>query len=238
MELQTSKPRLAAQDWFIAFLASKGFHPSLPDTFSNGKATIRIRGNNLIADPGNGDKCWQSDIADAEETSITLVVGQLLKLPSFRTDADLAKERAERQRLEQALDGIAASIKEGPDTGGGVQLRRFLWSLYNQHHLVNLWRMTASLDSQHAAWVSQVFAGAMTGLLKEHDLKRALAASGEMRRWDSERPDTEALRKLEDAEHLVSGLARATLPSRSHTQIADLLGQFSKTRQILRSEDS
>ena len=237
MELQTSKPRLAAQNWFIAFLATKGFQPTLPDTFSNGKATIQVRGNRLIADPGNGDKRWESAVVDAGETAITLVVGQLLKLPSFRTEGDRAREQAERQHLEQALDGIAASIKEGPDTGGGVQLRRFLWSLYNQHHLVNLWRMTASLDSQHAAWASQVFAGALTGLLKEDDLKQALTASGEMRRWDSERPGTDALRKLEDAEHLVSGLAQATLPSRSHTEIADLLWQFSKTRQSLHSED-
>ncbi len=49
----------------------------------------------------------------------------------------------DKQRIERALNGIAATIKEGPDTGSGVQLRRFLWSLYNQQHLINLWRMTA-----------------------------------------------------------------------------------------------
>jgi hypothetical protein len=34
-------------------------------------------------------------------------------------------------RQEQALTKIALSIRDCPDTGGGVQLRRFLWSLYN-----------------------------------------------------------------------------------------------------------
>ena len=44
-------------------------------------------------------------------------------------------------RHEQALNQIAQCIRDCPDTGGGVQLRRFLWSLYNQHHLVNLWTL-------------------------------------------------------------------------------------------------
>jgi len=37
-------------------------------------------------------------------------------------------------RHQHALNQIAQCIRDCPDTGGGVQLRRFLWSLYNQHH--------------------------------------------------------------------------------------------------------
>jgi len=217
-------------------MATKGFRPSGPETFSNGKATIQIREDRLVADPGTGDKRWQSDVSKADQQTITLVVDQILKTRPFLTDTDVAKEQIERQRLQQALEGIATSIQDGPDTSGGVQLRRFLWSLYNQHHLINLWRMTSSLDSQHAAWVSQVFAGALTGILKEADLKCALATSGEMSRWDREQPSSEAMRKLDNAEHIVSGLAQATLPSRSHTEIADLLRQFANAKQIFQGE--
>ena len=145
--------------------------------------------------------------------------------------------RSEKHHIERALTGIAATIKEGPGTGSGVQLRRFLWALYNQHHLVNLWRMTAVLDSKRAGWVSEAFAGALVGSLKEDDIKRALLAAGEMERWDQVRPDTETLEKLDEAERIVSDLVRRIPPSHAHTELADLLARFAAVKREIRAQE-
>ena len=125
-----------------------------------------------------------------------------------------------------ALAQIAECIRECPDTGGGVQLRRFLWSLYNQHHLVNLWTLVSRLDSERSALVNEVLTAALIGSLQESDIKRALLVAGEMNRWDETRPDNEALRRLEEAEHIVASLVRSLPPSRAHTDLVSLLRRF------------
>lgn len=61
-------------------------------------------------------------------------------------------QRAARERaLGQSLANIAASILEGPETHSGQQLRRFLWSLFNGHHVLNLWTLKGVLDSERGA---------------------------------------------------------------------------------------
>ena len=47
-----------------------------------------------------------------------------------------------------------------------------------------------------------------------------------MERWDRERPDMEALEKLDEAGRIISGLVRRTPPSRAHTELVDLLSRF------------
>ena len=218
MQPEMPQPPLADQPWFIDLLAAKGFYRSSPTTFTNGKASIQVDGTKFMADSGTGDKTWNSDFAQADRETIKLMLQQILKTRPFLTEADLAQERADHQRIERALTGIAATIKEGPDTGSGVQLRRFLWSLYNQHHLVNLWRMTAVLDSKRAGWVSEAFAGAFVGVLKEDDIKRALLAAGEMARWDQVQPSDEHLEKLAEAERHIEAVLRTLPPSNAHTR--------------------
>jgi hypothetical protein len=120
MQPETPKVPLAAQPWFVDLLAVKGFFRSSPTTFSNGKASIQVDGTKFLADPGTGDKAWNSDLAEADPGTIILMIQQILKTRPFLTETDLADERAENQRIERALMGIAATIKEGPDTGGGV----------------------------------------------------------------------------------------------------------------------
>ncbi|MCZ7637685.1 MAG: hypothetical protein M5U12_17595 [Verrucomicrobia bacterium] len=237
--MQPELPRvpLADQPWFVDLLAGKGFYRSSPTTFTNGRASIQVAGTKFVADPGTGDKSWNSDLAEATPETIKLILQQILKTRPFLTEADLTEERADKQRIERALMGIAATIKEGPGTGSGVQLRRFLWALYNQHHLVNLWRMTAVLDSKRAGWVSEAFAGALVGSLKEDDTKRALLAAGEMERWDQVRPDTETLEKLDEAERIVSDLVRRTPPSHAHTELADLLSRFATVKREIRAQE-
>jgi len=133
-------------------------------------------------------------------------------------------------RHEQALTKIAQCIRECPDTGGGVQLRRFLWSLYNQHHLLNLWTFVSRLDSERSALANEVLTAALVGNLKEEDIKRALVAAGEMARWDEVQPTTETQRRLEEAESIVESLLRSLPPSRAHTDLAALRRQFANVR--------
>ena len=136
----------------------------------------------------------------------------------------------EPSRRELALNRIAQCIRECPDTGGGVQLRRFLWSLYNQHHLVNLWTLVSRLDPELSALVNTVLTDALVGNLKEDDIKRALVASGEMARWEQTHPDIEALRRLDEAEGDVVGLVRSLPPCRAHTELVSILRAFAEVR--------
>jgi hypothetical protein len=145
------------ETWFVELLAGKGFVKAAGNTFSNGKALIRVDGTHFSADPGGEDTTYKMDFRNADRQTVTFMVGQILNMHAFLTEEELAQERAEKKSEDRALAGIALTIKEGPDTGGGMQLRRFLWSLYNMHHLVNLWRLTAELDHERSGWVAEVF---------------------------------------------------------------------------------
>lgn len=217
-ETKVTEP-LPDQPWLAGFLAAKGFDRVSAATFSNGKATLKFEGNKFTADPGTGDRSWSSNFEDADPPTVKMLIEQILKMRPFLSETDLAKERIEKQRLDQALTGIADTIREGPDTHSGVQLRRFLWSLYNGHHLVNLWRMTCVLDSKRSAWITEVFAGAFVGSLKEDDIKGALRVAGEMERWDEVHPSGDHLETIQDAERAIESVVRMLPPSRAHTEL-------------------
>jgi len=133
-------------------------------------------------------------------------------------------------RHQHALNQIAQCIRDCPDTGGGVQLRRFLWSLYNQHHLVNLWTLVSRLDGERSALVAEVLTAALVGNLKEEDIKRALVAAGEMTRWDETQPSKQTQQRLEEAENIVASLVRVLPPCRAHTDLVSLLRRFADVR--------
>lgn len=219
MQPEMPSEPLARQPWFVEFLAAKGFAKSSPTTFIREAASLNIDGTILFADPGNGERGWSTDLGNAGRAAVQAMIEQILKMRPFLTKADHTKEQAERQSLERALTGIANTIRDNPDTGGGVQLRRFLWSLYNSHHLVNLWRMTAVMDSTRAAWVAEVCTGAFAGILKEDDIKRALLVAGEMERWDALRPSGEQQALIDEAVGKVDDLLKAVPPSNTHTQL-------------------
>jgi hypothetical protein len=210
---------LAEQSWFVEFLAAEGFTKSSPTTFVRGAASLQVDGCVVFADPGNGKRGWSTDLGNAGRASVQAMLEQILKMRAFLTKADLAKEQAERLSLERALTGIANTIRDNPGTGGGAQLRRFLWSLYNQHHLVNLWQMTAVMDSTRAAWVAEVCAGAFVGALKEDDIKRALLVAGEMERWDAATPSDGQRALIDEAVGKVDDLLKSVPPSNAHTQL-------------------
>jgi len=218
MEPEHPAKPLSDETWFIAFLAAKGFTQSGPNTFTNGKATVEVDGYNVSAHPGSGDKSWNAKFPPDKE-SVKLLLSEILKMRPFLTDADLAKERVEKDRLEKALTGIANTIKENPDTHSGNQLRRFLWSLYNGEHLINLYRMTSILDGRRGAWVAEVVAGAFVGGLQEGDIKRALLVAGEMKRWDEEKPTSEQKERIEEAERQIESLLKSMPPSFTHVEL-------------------
>ena len=102
-------------------------------------------------------------------------------------------------RFQQAITEIALLIRDSPDTSGGVQLRRFLWSLYNMHHLVNLWDLASRVGGELAEPVSAIIRAALAGELREDDVKRGLVLAGEMERWDAAAPSGDVFECVEDA---------------------------------------
>lgn len=235
-QLQPDLPNqpLADQSWFLEFLAANGFTRSSPTTFVRGPASLHVDGTKFNADPGSGARGWSTDFGDADRESVKSVLEQILKMRPFLTEVDLSKERIERHGLERALTGLANTIKDGPDTGSGVRIRRSLWSLHNPHHLVNFWRMTSVLDSTRAAWVVEVCAGASVGALQEDDIKRALLVAGEIQRWEAVKPTEEQNQRLDEAVGKVEGLLLAVPPSNPHTQLKRAREALWEAKEALR----
>ena len=102
------------------------------------------------------------------------------------------------------------------------------------HHFVNLWRLTAELDQQRAAWVAEVVHGALAGLVKDADLKRTLQTAGEMDRWDKEQATGEVMTQLQEAANIVTRLVRQVPPSRAHTVLVSLLTHMTESQGELR----
>jgi len=233
----TNQKTLASEPWFVDLLAGNGFAKCAEDTFSNGSACIRLDGSQFAANPGVGNCVYKADFGQADRKTVTFMVEQILKMRPFRTDTELAQEQAAKRSVDLALGGIALAVRDEPDSACGTQLRRFLWSLYNMHHLVNLWRLAAELDHERAAWVAEVLAGMASGLVKDADLTRTLQTAGEMDRWEKEHPEDEVRVRLQEAEDVVTGLVRKIPPSRAHTVLAALLRNIAEAQRELREPD-
>jgi len=143
--------------------------------------------------------------------------------------------KAESARLEKAIAEIALLIRDSPDTSGGVQLRRFLWSLYNMHHLVNLWDFASRVGGELAEPVSEIIRAALAGELREENVKQGLILSGEMERWDAAATSGEALESIEDAERSLISAVRRIPPCQEHTELVRTLGALAKLRSDLRA---
>lgn len=210
-QLQTDG--LAQQPWLRDFLESLGFEPNGSDSFSNGRSTVRIDGTTLHAIPGNGTNVWRSELREARPDTIRQLLTIVLAGPSFLSQAELDRRATQRVAALQALDQVADTIRESPESEGGRHLRRFLWSLFNQHHVVNLRNLKDGLDPHHQRAVSELFSGWIDGLVSDDALRRALVHSGEMDRWDSLRLSAPEHRRLTDAMDSVADLLRSMAPS-------------------------
>jgi len=228
MAPEIARSSLADQPWFKEFLGDRGFQRSAPGTFTNGRATVRVDGSLLHAIPGDGTKAWRSELNETPAEAIRQLLKVVLAAPAFLSQAEL-DHRATRQRsADEALQNIATSIREHPETHSGQHLRRFVWSIWNGHHALNLWRMKDVLDSQHNGWVTEVFTAWMQGFVSEIAIRTALFDSGEMERWDTVGLGAPEQRRVADALDAVTDLINATppgAPSRELTRANGLLRQ-------------
>lgn len=72
-----------------------------------------------------------------------------------------------REELQSALDAITDYLETGWSTGGGRQLRQFMWSLWNGSHLINLYDLSYGLDGPLTDAAITVFRAAKAEVLTE-----------------------------------------------------------------------
>ncbi len=139
-------------------------------------------------------------------------------------------------RFQEAITEIALLIRDSPDTSGGVQLRRFLWSLYNMHHLVNLWDLASRVGGELAEPVSEIIRAALAGELRDSDVKQGLMLAGEMERWDyAALPIGDVLECVDDFERALISAVRRIPPCQEHTELVRMLGTLAGLRSDVRA---
>lgn len=92
--------------------------------------------------------------------------------------------------LQAALATITDALTHHWSTGGGTRLRRFIWSLWNEWHLVNLFHLCSGLDHTLGDAVLVVFRAEMVGALTDDHKRAVLKNSGEFARWEEVRAST------------------------------------------------
>ena len=92
--------------------------------------------------------------------------------------------------LQAALDTLTDALTHHWSTGGGTRVRRFIWSLWNGWHMVNLFDLCAGFDHQLGDAVIVVFRAQMIGALTEDHKRDVLKKSGEFARWEQARAET------------------------------------------------
>ena len=118
-------------------------------------------------------KTWQGD-AQALDALENLMAEQKTRRESVRVED-----------LNMALKAITDYLETGWCTVGGRRLRQFVWSLWNDHHLINLFDLSSGLGSRLSDAVIVVFRAAMVGALKEEHKRTLLERSGEFARWNA-----------------------------------------------------
>jgi len=171
---------LINQAWLAVFLDTLGFRRIGEEAFSNGRAELRFEGNRLIAVPAGGAQVWRSDLSGASESALRYLLSQVLASSGFLSQMEIERRAAKQAAAEEALQLLATAIRENPEGHSGRELRRFLWSLYNGHHQINLWKLKDVLDSQHNAFVVEVFVAWMEGFVPYEALREALTLTGEI----------------------------------------------------------
>jgi hypothetical protein len=135
-----------------------------------------------------------------------------LAAPSYFSQAELDLRATRQRKAEEALQNLATSIRDNPDTHCGQHLRRLVWSIFNGNHAINLWRMKVVLDPQQNAQVTEVFTAWMQGFVPEASIRSALFESGEMDRWDTVRLRAPEQKRLIEAFDAVTDLLNSTPP--------------------------
>lgn len=115
--------------------------------------------------------------------------GMLDPLRSQLEESRLFRESSQRN-LDHALAVLTETISNHWDTGGGYRLRRFIWSLWNDQHLISLSELRSGIDPTMAQAVATVFAAHLSHALTEEHVRKVLSQSGEFIRWDKAREQT------------------------------------------------
>lgn len=221
--------------WLGPFLARHGFHPDGANAYTNGRARFEIRGQVLIAHPGDGGRPWQTRLDAGEPPALGEALALLLKSPGFQSFAELVRTTARRQQAEAALHYLGTEISEAPESHAGVHLRRLLWSLYNGHHFVGLWQLKVHLSVRQQAAATLLFGAWMQGHVPEDALRQTLTDSGEMDRWDQihlTHPQHEHLNAALDA---VTDLLNALPPGRPTPELTRAYGLLKQATDSLRT---
>ena len=177
-----SQPTLAEHALIRECLKAHGFEPTGRSRFSNGRATVHFEGTRLVAIPGDGSRTWRSDVGSVSPEAVVALLDAFLATPPFLSRQEIDRRLGCTHAAKIALDRIVELIREAPDAAPSRELRRFLWSIFNGHHLLNLWRLRHALDQQQSRWAAEVFTAWMNGHVSEELLRRALTDSGEMAR--------------------------------------------------------
>jgi hypothetical protein len=234
MAPEISRPTQIEQPWLREFLETRGFERTAPASFTNGRATVRLEGNALIAIPGDSTKAWRTDLKDVQPEAICYLLTHVLAAPSFQSQAELDRRATRQRTAEEALQNLATSICDNPDTHGGQHLRRFVWSIFNGNHALNLWRMKDVLDPQQNKWVTEVFTAWMQGFVPEASIRSALFESGEMDRWDTVRLRAPEQKRLVEAFDAVTDLLNSTPPGEPVPQLTRANGLLRQVVDLLR----
>jgi hypothetical protein len=121
-----------------------------------------------------------------------------------------------------SLQSLGAILRENPDTGTGVQIRALLWSLLNQHHLVNLWTLCSRLNDEPARLAAEVLTAALMGRLTDSQVKQTLIECGEMERWDR----VNAWDAMAETKSALARTLRTTPPGDDHLRLGRALREL------------
>jgi hypothetical protein len=234
MAPEIARPPLTEQSWLKEFLEARGFERTAPASFTNGRATVRLDGNVLIAVPGDSTKPWRTELKDGQPEAICNLLTHVLAAPSFLSQAELDLRASRQRTAEEALQNLATSIRDNPDSHGGQHLRRFVWSIFNGNHALNLWRMKDVLDPQQNEWAIEVFTAWMQGFVPEASIRRALFDSGEMDRWDTVRLRAPEQKRLIEAFDAVTDLLNSTPPGEPVPHLTRANGLLRQVMDLLR----
>lgn len=229
---------LADQPWLRDYLEERGFEPGTPGTFSNGRGKLRFEGATLRASSiAAGGTTWNSDLRGATPDGVRTLLDVLLASEPFLAPSEIQRRTEQNSLAAQALNCIAATIREDPHSPMSVHLRRWLWSLFNGNHALNLWRLRDVLDARHTECLRQVFNAWIDRQLSPDALRDALMSSGEMDLWETVRLGAAHERRLADAIDAVTDLLNAVppgAPTRELTRANGLLRQVMDCLSITR----
>jgi hypothetical protein len=180
MEPQLAQPTLADHFLIRECLAAYGFQPNGRSQFSNGRAKVHFEGTRLVATPATGTRIWRSEIGSVPPEAVVALLNGFLATPPFLSQQEIDRRLERTHAAKIALDRIVEIIREAPEAAPSRELRRFLWSLFNGHHGINLWSLRQALDRQQSGWATEVFNAWINGHVSDELLRQALTDSGEM----------------------------------------------------------